>query len=559
LHSTSRGAAALVVTVLAGCVTISVQRSGTPARARTEPAITAADLRTRLEAVAHDSTMGRESGDLGAYKASAYVAAEFQRLGLEPAGDNGTWFQEVPLFWTMVDPTSHIVASGTTLRPGADFMPNTFAAEPKNLDGVEVILGGTTDSTTWISPAEAAGKLVVLDPRGAPCCGGLNAPRWRGAVAVAGIGLEVVAPEQVARAVYGRPVRDTTRTPGALATMLITRRAAAALLGSDPAGLRPGARGARLTGHYDVTRKPVPYPARNVVGILRGTDPVLRNQYVSLTAHHDHVGYDHLPVDHDSTRAYQQVVRPMGADSRFRPPTADEAARIRAILDTLRRQRPPRPDSIRNGADDDGSGTVSILEVAEALAQPGMRPRRSILFVSHTAEEAGLLGSNWYTAHATVPVDSIVAEIDQDMVGRGKPTDMPRGNGTIAADAQYLEVIGAKRLSKEFGDTVEAVNARQPLPFTFDYTYDAPGHPLRYYCRADHYNYAKYGIPAMAISRGEHLDYHQVTDEAQYINYPDLARVSKMVFDAARAIGNMNHRPALSVPKPTDPNAVCRQ
>jgi Zn-dependent M28 family amino/carboxypeptidase len=220
----------------------------------------------------------------------------------------------------------------------------------------------------------------------------------------------------------------------------------------------------------------------------------------------------------------------------------------------------PRLDSIRNGADDDGTGTVSILEIAEAMARApaAARPRRSILFVSHTGEEAGLLGSRWFTDHPTVPVDSIVGEIDQDMVGRGTPSDYPRG-GIGAGSAAYLEVIGAKRLSREFGDSVEAANARQPVPFVFDYTYDQPGHPLQYYCRADHYSYARYGIPAMAISRGEHLDYHQVTDEAQYISYLDLARVSRMVRAAALAIANMPQRPKLDVPKPADPHAPCRQ
>ena len=292
---------------------------------------------------------------------------------------------------------------------------------------------------------------------------------------------------------------------------------------------------------------------------LRGSDPARRGQYLSLTAHNDHVGYDHSPVDHDSLRAVNRVIRPMGADSPPREPTAAEAGRIRTILDSLRRLHAPRLDSIRNGADDDGSGTVALLEIAEALASAKARPARSILFVNHTGEEDGLVGSAWYTAHPTVPLDSIVAEIDEDMVGRGARDDFPRDAGRTAADPQYLEVIGARRLSREFGDTLEAANARQPLPFRFDYTYDADGHPLQYYCRADHYNYAKHGIPAVAFSRGEHLDYHQVTDEPQYINYPDMARVTRMVFEAARAIGNMTHRPALSVPKPTNPNAPCRQ
>jgi putative aminopeptidase FrvX len=319
----------------------------------------------------------------------------------------------------------------------------------------------------------------------------------------------------------------------------------------------PGTAGGFASVHFDFPRVPVAFPARNVVAVLRGSDPARRGQYVSLSAHNDHVGFDHSPVDHDSLRAFNQVVRPMGADSPVRPATAEETARIRTIHDSLRRVHRPRLDSIRNGADDDGSGTVSILEIAERMAA-GERPRRSILFVSHTGEETGLLGSRWYSDHPTVPRDSIVAEIDQDMVGRGTSHDFPRG-GTGAGSDTYLEVIGAKRLSRAFGEMMEAANARQPIPFVFDYTYDKPGHPLQYYCRADHYSYARYGIPSLALSRGEHLDYHQVTDEAQYISYRDLARVSRMVHDGALAIANAAQRPALDAPKSTDPNAPCRQ
>jgi hypothetical protein len=376
--------------------------------------------------------------------------------------------------------------------------------------------------------------------------------------AIALVVLDQIGAETVARLREGRPVADTSRNPRAIPVLWISRRAATTLLGGDPSTMTPGKEGVSLRGRFDIARTPVSFPARNVVAILRGSDPALRTQYVSLTAHNDHVGFDHSPVDHDSLRAVNRVLRPMGADSPPRQPTAEEWTRIRAILDSLRKLRPPRPDSIRNGADDDGSGTVSILEIAEAMAKGPTRPRRSILFVSHTGEEAGLLGSRWFTDHPTVPLDSVVGEIDQDMIGRGTATDMPRG-GTGAGSPTYLEVIGAKRLSRQFGEMVEAANARQPVPFNFDYTYDQPGHPLQYYCRADHYSYARYGIPSMAISRGEHLDYHQVTDEPQYISYPDLARVSRMVYDAAMAIANAPTRPKLDAPKQADPNSQCRQ
>ena len=530
-------------------------------QAGTTAAITEADLRHRLFLIADDSMMGRESGSAGNFKTAEYVAGEFKRLGLEPAGENGSYFQTVPFWTAAIDPDSRIEVAGRPLQLGRDFVPASVFALARTLDGVRAIYGGSVaDTSRWISAADAAGKIVVIDlPAGMPMRGAaLTSPRFRDAVAVAAVVLDVVGTETVARLRGGRPVPDTARNRNAIPMLWITRSAATTILGAAPATLAPGALGGLLRGRFDIARTAVAFPARNVVAILRGSDPSLRGQYVALTAHNDHVGFDHAPVEHDSIRAFNRVIRPMGADSPMRPPTAGEWAQIRTILDSARRVNRPRLDSIRNGADDDGSGTVAILEIAEAMSRSGTRPRRSILFVNHTGEEAGLLGSRWYSDHATVPVDSIVAEIDQDMTGRGTQFDFPRG-GTGAGSPTYLEVIGAKRLSREFGDSLEAANSREPVPFVFDYTFDAPGHPLQYYCRADHYSYARYGIPSVSLSRGEHQDYHQVTDEAQYISYPDLARVTRMVYSAASVIANMAHRPRLDVPKPTDPHGLCRQ
>jgi hypothetical protein len=321
-------------------------------------------------------------------------------------------------------------------------------------------------------------------------------------------------------------------------------------------GLRPaGENGTWFQTVPDIRSRDTTHraPARNVVAIFPGSDPLLRSEYVAITAHNDHIGYTRTPLDHDSLKAFNTVVRPMGADSRSRTPTAEEATRIRTILDSLRRARPPRLDSISNGADDDGSGTVALIEIAEAFGRGSVRPKRSILFVSHTAEEKGLLGSLWFTDHPTVPLDSIVAEVDVDMIGRGTAADINGGGRT------YLEVVGLRRLSNELGDWLEAANAKQRVPFVFNYEFDAPGHPLQYYCRADHYSYARYGIPSVSLSRGGHMDYHMRTDEAQYIDYPDYARLTQMVFDGLVTIANADHRPALSVPRPTDPHGGCRQ
>ena len=504
--------------------------------------------------------MGRQPGQAGNFKAAEYIASEFKRIGLQPAGENGTFFQTVPFLLMAPDAGTALEAGGTRLALGSDLLPLGVPTTLRTLSAAPVVYAGATaDPAQWIAPEAANGKVVVLDvrpgPDGSRTTRGIQRlarePRFAGAALVAVVALDLIPGEQQAAIRGGRLSVDTARSATAPPFVFISSNAAAALLGADAASLTPGAAGRTVSGRVGMAAQPVAYAARNVVAVLRGSDPALRGQYVSLTAHNDHVGFDHAPVDHDSLRAFNRVIRPMGADSPPRTPTPAEAATIAALRDSLRAAHLPRLDSIRNGADDDGSGTVSILEIAEAMAG-AQRPRRSILFVSHTGEESGLVGSAWFTDHATVPVDSIVAEIDQDMVGRGTAQDLPDAGPT------YLEVIGAKRISKEFGEILEAANAAQPKPFTFNYAYDAPGHPLQYYCRADHYNYARYGIPSVAFSRGEHLDYHQVTDEPQYIDYEDMARVTRLVYDAAMRVANLDHRPAVDVPK-GDPHAQCRQ
>jgi Zn-dependent M28 family amino/carboxypeptidase len=195
---------------------------------------------------------------------------------------------------------------------------------------------------------------------------------------------------------------------------------------------------------------------------------------------------------------------------------------------------------------------MGLLEIAEQMATARQKPRRSVLFVWHTGEELGMVGSGWFTEHPTVPRDSIVAQLNMDMVGRGGVHDEEKGG------PGYLQLIGSRRLSTELGDLVEAVGKTEPTPFKFDYAYDANGHPQQYYCRSDHYEYARYGIPITFFSTGGHRDYHQVTDEPQYIDYDQLARVANLVHDVADRVANLDHRVVVDKPKP-DPKGQCRQ
>jgi Zn-dependent M28 family amino/carboxypeptidase len=288
-----------------------------------------------------------------------------------------------------------------------------------------------------------------------------------------------------------------------------------------------------------------------VVAVLRGSDPAVNRQYVGISAHNDHEGFAERPVDHDSTIAYNTVMRPQGANDPVGTPTPAQWARIRALRDSLSADG-TRLDSVYNGADDDGSGTVALLEIAEAMAASGTRPRRSILFISHTAEEAGLLGSQHFTENPTVPRDSIVTVLNMDMVGHGRAEEV-RGGGPYS-----IQMIGSRRLSTELGDLIDALNGRRTPPMTPDYSWDAAGHPANRYCRSDHFMYARFGIPITYFSLGYHPHYHMVTDEAQYIDYDHTARVASFLHDIAAEVANRPARLVVDGPR-QDPNARCQQ
>ena len=565
-HFRTRARAAALATALAVTAAPLAARAQQPLPLKHTPqpttaAIAAGDLMTRLYIFADDSMMGREAGTEYNLKGTAYIEREVRRLGLQPAGDNGTYFQNLPIFNAAISTADAISVDGRSFAGVKDFIPrdNSVFGQVRSFDGVPVVYGGVYGDTATMLPAdEAIGKFVVISvptgPDGKPAWGN-NRQQLTGyylqSSGVAVASMDYIDAEN--RAVVMAPsqtFRGAQATLAVPAFMYVSNAMAEALMGAPLAGLKRGAAGRTIHGaaKWDET----PAPGRNVVAILPGSDPKLRGEYVAIGAHNDHIGFNHSPVDHDSLRAFNTVVRPRGADDEPRPATAEEQAQIRVILDSLRKVNKPRLDSIYNGADDDGSGTVSVLEIAEAFAKSPTKPRRSLLFVWHAGEEKGLWGSEYFTDHPTVSRDSIVAQLNMDMVGRGGPHDEKNGG------PGYLQLIGSRRLSTELGDLVEAVGRTEPLPFRFDYSYDANGHPEQYYCRSDHYEYARYGIPITFFSTGGHRDYHQVTDEPQYIDYAQMARVANLVHDVAARVANLDHRIVVDKPKP-DPKGQCRQ
>jgi len=526
-------------------------------------AISAEDLRARVALIADDSMGGRFPGERGNIEVTDYVAAEFQRFGLTPAGDRGGYFQFVPFVSTIVDTTRTIMVGDTPLVLWRDIVPvnSSPSAVSFTAAGTTVVYEGQLgDTAVHLSADSVAGRLVVFalgrTRDGAPDYRSTRfLPRDRLARAAA---IMIIYPGGVpaatAMALRGRRFtvpRPATAAPFPL--LLLAGEAAGRLvLGDAPASVVVGTvRHPAFTGSV-AFRAPDTLKARNVVAILPGADPAHRGEYVAIGAHNDHVGTAPFGVDHDSLRAYNILL----ARGHYDGPAAGNPGSgpkdLVVNVDSLRRIRPPRRDSIFNGADDDGSGTASLVAIARAFATAPTRPKRSILFVSHAGEEQGLLGSRWYADHPTVPRDSIVAYLNMDMLGHGDSADVAGGG------PRYVQSGGARRLSREYGALIDSVNAGLPEPLAIDYSWDAPGHPSQKYCRSDHQSYARYGIPVAYFSTGYSVDYHQLTDEPQYLDYPHMARVARLVYAVARAVADLDHRPLVDQPRP-DPDAPCRQ
>ena len=569
----------------------------------TEQAISANDLRTRLYQIADDSMRGRRIGEPGNTRTTAYIASEFQRLGLRPAGDSGTYFQVLPfgpLSFAMG--SARLAVGGRVIAAESDWLPTA----PSNANGftgsaalreVQAVFAGRWDDTAALDAAKIRGKVAVFvsdaapaegggraptsfvscadlpdrfgaaaaiiadaaaraNPRPAPPRGGARGPQRgdrraieAGAVGVLVIGLEAMTAAQRAQILNPRGTMRPATIPGANATVpaaTISRAAAQRIFGRPVERLAVGATGGRVSASWSFGWRPTIAPARNVIAMLPGSDPALAHEVVLVGAHNDHVGTSPSPVDHDSLRAVNAVTRRQGANDPSCQPTADQQRRIDSIITRARSIRAPRLDSIFNGADDDGSGTAVLLEIAERFATE--RPARSILFISHQGEEGGLLGSRWFVEHPTVPLENIVAAHNMDMLGKGRVDQVKYGG------PNSVQTLGARRLSREFGDIIDSVNAVRDEPMAIDKSWDVTQNPMNRFCRSDQVNYVNKNIPVTYFSLGYSLDYHQLTDDPQYIDYDHSARLARFIHDVMFAIAVRRDRPAIAGPDPAYPS-----
>lgn len=490
--------------VLTGCIAAQLSAQTKKPASALPPGLAAikeADLKKDIFEIASDAFRGRRAGTIDEMRAAVWVAQKAQEAGLKPAGEDGTYFQFYNIHRTRVSNRGTFVLNGQPLK----LFKQVWLSSPveAHINGPITYLNSMADTT-----ADLKGKIVavkVFAPTPMPAKGmSLWGYRYtasairqqsavlrrKGAEAVIMIADEVT---ESALAFIGfnfesgqyavdQPASATAGNRGAgagrggvmpMPVMLVRASEAAAL--QQP--------GATVKADFEVER--FDYPSVNVVAKATGTDPKLKNEYVLFSGHHDHDGVGN----------------------------------------------PVNQDSIWNGADDNASVTVGMLAIGRAwAAKPG---KRSALFVWHGAEERGLLGSRWYSAHLTVDKNAIVAVLNGDMIGRNS-VDSAALLGTLLPHKNSSALVGA------------AMKANAELThFTVDFSWDDAKHPEGWYFRSDHAPYAAIGIPSIFFTSLLHPDYHTPKDEPDRISIPKLTKMTKWMYTTALLVSQNAERPGL--------------
>jgi hypothetical protein len=499
----------IAVLALLTASALAAQPSSTAHPPAAMSAIRQADLKRDMYALAGDEMRGREAGTLDEMRASMWLADEMRKIGLSPRGEDGSYFQ----WWNMrrtriATGSSSVTLRGRSLALWTDITPTSNAVA--DVAGTTMFVGDGSDSTV-----DVRGKIVVATLEPPPTASvrtttntydvnytraaiTLKATRLtrRGAAAVvliadsiAEIGFDGIAKTQIRGAydVVGGVPRFV-RNAGA--------------------GAGRGGRGAGGAGQAPVPvllahraslsdfREPQPMeirlraesfesPSVNIIAMVRGTDPKLRDEYVLFSSHQDHDGVRYTVAG----------------------------------------------DSIWNGADDNASTSVALLAIARAwVKQPS---KRSALFVFHGAEERGLLGSRYYVAHPIVPLAQTVAVLNGDMIGRNNP--------------DTAALMGSQPPHRNSMDLVQmAINANAITgKFVIDSSWDRPTHPEGWYFRSDHVPYAEHNVPALFFSTNLHSDYHTPRDEPKNIDFAKLTRMTQWMYMTGWIAANAAKRPAI--------------
>lgn len=461
--------------------------------------ITPSDLKENLSIIASDAMEGRETGKRGQKMAAAFIAAHFEEIGLA-APVNGSYYQPVNLYTRLPGDTyikiggnvyknfQEVAYSGNMDTNGEVTLPIVFAGKGRDADfnqvdvegkAVLLMLASDENFRTPISLAREKGAKIILILNPDPAESKKLIAQYSDYLS--GGQLSLNKPEAKNAGVFFISSEVGTK----LVNSSIEKLTKAIDDDAKKASLKKMKPGS-LT--YKTASEIKTLKTENVLGYLEGSEK--KDEVIVITAHYDHIG----------------------------------------------KKTKGQGDLINNGADDDGSGTVSVMQLAKVFAQAkkdGNGPRRSILFMTVAGEEQGLLGSEYYSDHPVFPLDKTVVDLNIDMIGRR--------DAEHKDSAHYVYVIGSDKLSTELHALSESVN-KTYTNLAFDYTYNDQNHPTQLYYRSDHWNFAKKNIPIIFYFDGIHEDYHKPSDQVERIEFDLLTKRAQCVFYTAWEIANRDKR-----------------
>ncbi|HSK74746.1 MAG TPA: M20/M25/M40 family metallo-hydrolase [Pyrinomonadaceae bacterium] len=511
--------------------------------------ITADQLSDYLYFVASDEMEGRDTPSRGLDLTAKFMATMLARWGVKPAGDvvkgEKTYFQKMTLRRNGIEPVNTTAEiNGQKLVYGTDFIANPSGGA---ISSLPMVFGGNgwfvkSKNIDPLAGTDVRGKAVVVYsdnlPRGVTypdlIASGKHGEDWadpatyakqKGAAALVFIGTPSIINnwERLRRQrergnLYVENLRDTPGS-GNLPTIYLSQKASQALFSGESTDLNKVVEvytsNAPLTAFnlspnktvsMTVAAKPEIATTQNVVAMIEGSDPVLKSEMVAIGAHYDHDGVN---------------------------PNA------------------PGEDKIWNGADDDGSGTVAVLSIAEALAKSPRKPKRSVLFVWHAGEEKGLWGSEYFAKFPTVDISKVVAQLNIDMIGRSKKEGDTNPANAELTGPNGVYVIGSEMMSSKLGEVTKSIN-NSYLKLDYNYKYDDPNDKNRFFFRSDHFNYAQKGIPIVFWFSGVHEDYHKPSDHPDKIDYQKMEKITRTIFLTLWEIADLKERPAVDKQLPPE-------
>lgn len=459
--------------------------------------ITATELKEHLYVLASDKYKGRETGKEGQRMAAEYISNEFKKDGVKP-GNNGSYFQDFDLV-ELLTPNASITIKGETyfFLKNFFFFPSYISSESFNVNNNDVVdldYGIESKELDNYENKKIEGKLVVIKntvPKGTSNVkwswrNKLKIAQDKGAKAIFFVESDYETRAEQVEHFFDKPsmkLKDTTvdTRDKLIPFFFISNEMYEKLISTE---YLSDDKTEQVI--IDIKQNEQDLTSNNVLGFIEGSDNKLKNEIVIITAHYDHIGI-----------SGQEVF---------------------------------------NGADDDGSGTVALLELAEAFQKAkndGNGPKRSILIMPVSGEEKGLLGSSYYASNPVYPTENTVIDLNIDMIGRLDSNHLD--------NEDYVYLIGSDKISKDLHNTSEAVN-KTYINLELDYTFNDDNDPNRYYYRSDHYNFAKKGIPVIFYFNGVHEDYHKSTDTVDKILFNKVEKITRLVFYTAWEIANRKNR-----------------